>query len=349
LWEAALVPGDLFENGGARANHSEISNRNAVSGYGRWLTWLEFEGLLDETSSPADRITPDRVKAYIAGLEKHNSTQTILSRLQELDAAAMVMEPDRDWSWIRRLQSQIRFRHKPARTKAARLAPVRELLELGVGLMEAAEDESTTCKRAMTFRDGLIIALLAARPLRLRNLTGLVLDRTLFLRGTHWQIEFPAAETKTKKPIDIPWPAGLAAYLDIYLVRHRPVLAALHRDPHEPPADALWISKGGSPMGRSTIYAAIVNRTREGLGRSINPHLFRDCAVTSIAVETPWDIGIASPILGHQSPCTTEHYYNQTRGIEAARRMQEVLLSRRKAARRRARGEIRPRSARKRP
>lgn len=184
LWEAALVPGDLFEDGGARANHSEISNRNAVYGYGRWLAWLEFEGLLDETSSPADRITPARVKAYIAGLEKHNSTQTILSRLQELHAAAMVMGPDRDWSWIRRFQSPIRFRHKPVRPKAARLASVRELLELGISLMEAAEDETTSCRRAMTFRDGLIIALLAARLLRLRNLTGLVLDHTLVLRGS---------------------------------------------------------------------------------------------------------------------------------------------------------------------
>src|SRR5580693_3514765 len=38
LWQAALIPGDLFADGGARAKHSEFSNRKAVYGYGRFLT-----------------------------------------------------------------------------------------------------------------------------------------------------------------------------------------------------------------------------------------------------------------------------------------------------------------------
>src|SRR5262250_1655473 len=75
LWEAALEPGDLFEDGGSRAKHSEISNRNALWGYGRWLTWLDRQGLLDGAMAPADRITLDRVRAYIADLQKHNATQ----------------------------------------------------------------------------------------------------------------------------------------------------------------------------------------------------------------------------------------------------------------------------------
>ena len=44
----------------------------------------------------------------------------------------------------------------------------------------------------MQFRDGLIVALLAARPLRLRNLAGLELDRTLMRRGEAWWIDIPA-------------------------------------------------------------------------------------------------------------------------------------------------------------
>jgi integrase/recombinase XerD len=336
LWEAALAPGDLFEDGGARTKHSEISNRNAVYGYGRWLAWLEFQGLLDGLASPADRITPDRVKAYIAELAKHNSTQTILNRLQELHAVAVVMDPNRDWSWIHRLHSQVRFRHKPARPKGARVTGVRELLDLGIHLMEAAEQETTPCKRAIVFRNGLMIALLAARLLRLRNLTGLVLNRTVVLRGTQWWIEIPASETKTKQPIVAPWPEGLDGYLETYLARHRSVLAALHQESRRPPGDALWIAKTGSPMDRRTIYATIVHLTHKSFGRPINPQLFRDCGITSISVEAPRDIGIASPILGHQSPRTTEKYYNQARAIEAARRMQEVLLARRRAAARRS-------------
>jgi len=50
--------------------------------------------------------------------------------------------------------------------------------------MIGTERQNTACKRALTFRDGLIIALVAARPLRRRNLAGLILDRTLVRRGT---------------------------------------------------------------------------------------------------------------------------------------------------------------------
>jgi integrase len=327
-----VAPGDLFEDGGGRARHSEISNRNAVYSYGRWLTWLDRQGLLEDAISPADRITPDRVKTYIAILGMHNSTQTILNRLQDLHAVAVIMDPDRDWSWVHRLHSQVRFRHKPARPKGSRVTTVRELLELGIHLMKAAEQETTRCKRAMVFRNGLMIALLASRLLRLRNLTGLLLNHTVVLRGTQWWIEIPASETKTKRLIEAPWPDKLTGYLETYLARHRPVLAALHQGSRRPPGDALWIAKTGSPMDRRTIYRAIVIHTQRGLGRPINPQLFRDCAVTSIAVEAPRDIGIASSLLGHQSAWTAEKYYNQARGIEAARRIQEVLLSRRRAA-----------------
>jgi len=46
-------------------------------------------------------------------------------------------------------------------------------------------------------------------------------------------------------------------------------------------------------MGRKSIYIRITTRTRDGFGRAINPHLFRDCAATSIAIEDPCHIGIA--------------------------------------------------------
>lgn len=76
LWQASMVPGNLLEDGGSRARHSEYSNRDVVDGYGRWLTWLDRQGQLEARIAPADRIVPDRVIAYIADLEKYNATQT---------------------------------------------------------------------------------------------------------------------------------------------------------------------------------------------------------------------------------------------------------------------------------
>jgi integrase/recombinase XerD len=333
LWQAALVAGDLLDDGGSRAGRSEYSNRNAVDGYGRWLTWLDRQGLLETTGTPADRIIPTRVNAYIADLEEHNATQTLLNRLQELQAVALVMDPDRDWSWLNRMYSRVRTRHRPARPKRQRLVAVGELFDLGISLMTGAECEPTACARAMTYRDGLMIGLLAARPLRLRNLAGLVLDRTLVARGRQWWIEFPAPETKTKEVIELPWPEPLVGCLETYVARHRDVLAGLRRGSTRLVGGALWISKTGSPMCREAIYGRITARTRDAFGRSINPHLFRDAAATSIAIDDPCHVGIAAPLLGHRSAATTQKYYNHASGVEASRLVQNFLLALRRRER----------------
>ena len=91
LWNAALMPGSLLEDGGARSRHSELSNLAVVMGYGRWLTWLDRQGLLDARAKPDERITPNRVRDYVTELEAVNASQTVLNRLEELRAAAQVM------------------------------------------------------------------------------------------------------------------------------------------------------------------------------------------------------------------------------------------------------------------
>ena len=228
------------------------------------------------------------------------------------------MDPDRDWRWLNRIHSQIQVRHRPARPKRPRLVSSLELFELGTGLMARAEQEDTNCAAAITYRDGLIIALLAARPLRLRNLTGLDLDHTLLRRGPLWWIEFSESETKTNNVIELPWPEALIAALETYLARHRHVLANMRGGSLRPVGDALWVSSKGSPMTRNGIYWCITKRTRDAFGHSISPHLFRDCAATSIAIDDPRHVGIAAPLLGHRSASTTEKYYNQAGSIEAS-------------------------------
>ena len=326
LWQAALLPGDLLEEGGHRATYAQVSNDKIVKGYGRWLTWLDRRKLLDPDDPPADRITPVRVHEYIADLEKNNASRTLLARLQELREAAMVMAPSGDWAWINRIASSVRARHKPARPKRLRLVGAGKLFDLGLELMAGAPKENTMRRCATTYRDGLLVAVLAARPLRLRNLAGLVLDRTLVSLTDGWWIQIPATATKTKDPIELPWPDVLVPALKTYLSQHRPILAAMRGRWSRPPGGALWLSTDGSPMTRIAIYDRIIARTREGLDRPVNPHLFRDCAATSIAIEDPFHVRVATRLLGHRTAATTERYYNQAHSIEAARRHQELMV-----------------------
>ena len=163
-WQAALTAGDVLEPGGCRAERSRFSNRGVQRGYGRWLTWLAGRQLLDQQIAPGERITPERVRAYAGDLEEQNASATVIARLVELKIMAAIMDPGRDWSWIYRVAAPIRTRHKAARPKQHRLVPVQKLLQLGLELMAAADNQPIPKLRFQTFRDGLIIALLAWSP-----------------------------------------------------------------------------------------------------------------------------------------------------------------------------------------
>jgi integrase/recombinase XerD len=337
LWQEALVPTDPFEpTGGTRAGHSRQSNFKTERGYGRWLTWLATTSQLDANGAPHSRITRERVKAYVEHLDGiGNGGQTILSRLQELGDFARAVAPDHDWSFINRLASKVRARTVPVRDKRAKLASTMELLGLGLNLMATAQHQSTPRLAALAYRDGLIIALLALRPLRRRNLAGLVLGHTLVQVGEAWMLRIAPEDTKTHQPIEMPWPAALVDHLSVYLGLHRPVPAALRSRWARPVGDALWVSSHGSPMTQMALYDQIRQRAREGLGKDVNPHLFRDAAATTMAVEDPQHVRLASPLLGHRNPGTTERHYQQAQAIEAHREFVAALPKVNKASSRR--------------
>lgn len=199
--------------------------------------------------------------------------------------------------------------------------------------MAAAERVTLAQKRAVDFRDGLMLSLLAIRPLRRANFVGLTLERTLVRRGNRWWIEILAAETKTKKhPIELPWPEELISALEVYLSCHRPVLAHGYEPGKPAVSRALWLSRNGGALSEDGMYGRITKLTRKHLGRSLNPHLFRDCAATSLAIEDPAHVRIAASLLGHRQFATTERYYNQACNIEASRIVQNFLLSLRRSA-----------------
>jgi integrase len=69
----------------------------------------------------------------------------------------------------------------------------------------------------------------------------------------------------------------------------------------------------------------VKKRARAAFGRSVNPHLFRDCAATSLAIEDPARVRIAAQVLGHGTSATTERHYNLARGQEAAESCHQTL------------------------
>lgn len=346
VWDAALCEGDILEPGGDGAHWAPHSRRKIAKGYGRWLDWLDTQGLIDPDLGPGARITPERVVGYVAELRLSNSPYTVLARIQELYQAIRVMVPAQDWTWLRRIENKLRHRVVSVRNKRSRIIPVETLAAFGIELMTRADrpESDTSLKRTCQFRDGLMIALLAARPLRRGNFTRIEIGRHLVRISDTYNLQFDGAETKTGKPISAPIPLTLVPYLERYLSEYRPHLLARNgrwkgQTTSAGLSDtALWISAHGSAMTEMAAYDNICRRTRTCFGHAVNPHLFRDSAATSIAIEDPEHVHIVRSILGHSTMQSGERHYIHAQTLPASRRYQKEILKLR-AGYRRAPGE----------
>jgi site-specific recombinase XerD len=193
--------------------------------------------------------------------------------------------------------------------------------------MQSAAQQPTPLCSAVFFRDGLIIALLALRPLRRRNLAALTIGSDLIRENEKWTIVLPPSATKTKVTLEYEWPEPLNDFLETYLAQHRPTLLARNGRWTAPVQDRLWVSSDGSPLTQIAIYDRIVARTRVAFGRSVNPHLFRDSAATTVAIYDPKHVLLAGPLLGHRSFTTTERTYIQAQTLEAHREFASKIAS----------------------
>ena len=181
-WEAAMRPGDPFEEAGIATRWSAATRRKTACGYGRFLFWLLERGELDVTADPAARITHERLTSYLEDLRSANRGHTIHNRIQELGDAMRALAPDHEWSFIRRVAARLRADAVPARDKRGRLPPIAEIVAQGYRMMARAERPGARSElaRAALYRDGLLLMFLAYHPLRLRNLSSLRIGRHLF-------------------------------------------------------------------------------------------------------------------------------------------------------------------------
>jgi integrase/recombinase XerD len=93
--------------------------------------------------------------------------------------------------------------------------------------------------------------------------------------------------------------------------------------------DHLWLGYRFERQAAHTLQLTLVNVTQHAFGAPINPHLFRDCAATSIAIQSPASVRIAAAVLGHRSFSTTEKYYNLACSLHAGRSYDEFIRVRR--------------------
>lgn len=222
LWQAAITPVGLFEDGGHAVHWRARTRATNIQHYGRYIGHLAFRGELDASLGPAERVTPNLVRVYNTHLAATVAPRTRLSMLVGLKVMMQAMVPGRSWLWLQRYCNRVQILAKPVRDKRARMRPTADIVTAALGELQRLRHEPVTIEPAIAGRDAMMLALLALRPLRLRNFASLEIGRHLRRIEGGWPIEIPAAETKTSEPLGFSFSCVLIACFEHYLTSWRP-------------------------------------------------------------------------------------------------------------------------------
>jgi integrase len=318
-WAAATQPGQRLKAGG-RAGHLRPATQNMLEkAYGQFLGFCERTGRLDPFATATGHIQKELIDDFIDELRVRVSSVTRASWLQRVHHMARLLAPERDFSWLQEIVSQLKDEER-LRPKAHRIVDTTRIVRAGIKLMESAEKGGgTSLQRALLFRDGLMIALLGLCPIRLKNFAGLTIGRHIRRDEGGWWIFLDRNETKTKRSDVRPVPPVLTSLLDRWVHHWRMCFLD--------PANALWPSIKGGMMAYTFVGTTVSAITRRELGIDISPHLFRDCAVYSIATKAGTEMGIAPPLLQHTDSRVMQEHYNKGATVEAARSLQSIIRS----------------------
>ena len=330
LWQRMHTAGDPFQETGAAAHWRKETRHKNRKGYGRWLTFLTNHGVFFSDETPGDRVTSENAEAYLEELVMQDvSGYTRCNRLFELYSVISTMHPNHDWQWLRAAATKIERASAPKTAKRDRLIPTQKILQCGFTLMEEARSMAETNQRywRSRYRDGLMISLLALRPLRRGNYAAIEIGQHLVKTPDGFTLFFHADETKTHTILEYSVPDYLNAPLIHYIDHVRPGLLK------DKSTNRLWISEQGKPMSAQSIYHRITKMTACVLGRPLNPHLFRDCLATTWAEEDPRYARGAAALLGHRSFRTTERHYQHAETRRASRSYVRAIASLRRELR----------------
>jgi site-specific recombinase XerD len=256
---------------------------------GYFFDFLSRSSRLDINAAAGAHVTPENVEPYVAELKNRVDSVTVYGSVQKLRRFVQLIAPGRDLVWLIDIERQLFSQMRP-RSKWDRVVFAYILVDAGLTLMAEAEAANRPkLTRARIFRNGLMIALLAYCPIRLKNFAALEIGRSFVNVDGTWWIVLTAAETKEKRPDERPVPQELTERIQHYLAVYRPALARGNT------ADAaLWMAIHGKPMSSASVAETIPETTETSIGVRVSPHLFRTVGDTRQRQASRWQRALAS-------------------------------------------------------
>jgi integrase len=322
-WENACRPGSRLKPGGAASYLAQESRTDFARRYGAFLGFLQRTDRLELDADPGTQVTPSNVEAYIVELTLRVRSVTTWNCIYKLRRAAELLAPKVDFSWLAEIEKDLALVMDP-RSKYDRLVFTGRLVEAGLTLVAEAQ----SCARsefdgAKGVRNGLMIALLAFCPIRLKNFAALEIGQTFKEVHGRWWITLPSSTTKSCRPDERCVPELLNHTIDVYLAQSRPVLVRSRST-----TNALWISaRTGGPLTKKNLGTLISKITLATIGVDVSPHLFRTAAASTAAAYGTKTPHLASALLNHTDPRVTEERYIRPSSVTASETYTDIVSS----------------------
>jgi site-specific recombinase XerD len=291
--------------------------------YGYFLDFMNRRSLLNPRIGAAAHVTPENIDAYLAELRVRVGSVTVQGSIYKLRRACELIDPARDLSWLADIEKDLAMDMRP-RSKSDRWVLTEVLVEAGLTLVAEAENSRKMSKlaQARQVRNGLMVAMLAMHPIRLKNFATLEIGRNFVEIKDSWWIVLSASETKEDRPDERRVDDLVVPGLERYLKKYRPLLAGADQSS----AAALWLSSNdGMPMSYAGVERAITETTRSTVGIAVSPHLFRTASASSAAIHGGAHPHLASAVLHHTDHRVTEKHYNRASSLSAAQSYRDII------------------------
>ena len=304
---------------GAYASPSTAAATTSSATAAGWGSWLGSDRDALQ-APPLARLAPDPLLRFIEVMSDGRKPITVYNAASHLYAAVRLMFPNADLGWMKDVVRKLKAR--AGRRSSQPIVDSATLFEAGVALMETHKARVAESARArQAYRDGLVIAFLAARPLRRRSLAALRIGQHLHRVGETWTVVLRPEDVKNRERLEFPFPEILVSALEFYLREVRPRFPGAERH------DGLWATAFGTAMSGDALHDCVVRRTKDLLGEPVTLHDFRRAAGTTLATHAPDKVGAAQHLLGHRDPATTRDHYILAGNLEAARCHQAGLVA----------------------
>lgn len=328
-WGALFVPGRLFEDEGLCVNWSAGTRRLRQQAYGQWLSFLLRNEACALALPLVARLTQPRVEAYITESRSRLASVSVYNLIHGLLIIAGAFSPGADWTWLQRVDTRLRHGLGSGDLKPAPALSAAQVFRWSLRRMAEVDTDPAlgACKRAIGFRQALMIGALISCPVRRRAFLAMTVTNHIVEIEDRFQLHFSADDMKDAKPHRFWLPRQLFEPMQLYLDVYRPLLLGNKQ------SDGLWISQYGTPLTADGYARELPKITDRNLGVELRPHAFRHIAATAIAETDPEHVGIIRDVLGHASLDMAEKHYNRATANSACNKLQSVFRDIRRKAR----------------